>query len=189
MNYTRGKERPCWKGGRSSPTYQRIAFEDYNMERVCSVCGSTKKISVHHKDRDRRNNTRENLLILCDRCHKKEHISAMEMGCGLREYRPSPKIDHDMVCILFNSGKTVKDIANGFGYTPAGIRWILHKCGIQTPTKKYVEIDSEVVFRMLTDRKSIREIAIHLNTTHPRVSRFIQRELKDRKRYAVGDAV
>jgi len=69
----RGAERPNWKNGRSSKTYQRIAFKEYGFERICSICGAVENICVHHKDENRSNNTKENLQIVCKPCHASLH--------------------------------------------------------------------------------------------------------------------
>lgn len=60
-----------WAGGIG--VFTEMAFKDYGFEKVCMRCGSTKHILVHHKDRNRRNNTKENHEILCKSCHQKEH--------------------------------------------------------------------------------------------------------------------
>lgn len=39
----------------------------------CQICKSTKNLDVHHKDGNFRNNTIENLMLLCRSCHMKEH--------------------------------------------------------------------------------------------------------------------
>ena len=46
----------------------------------CQVCGSTKKLCVHHKDktgwdkpREEKNNQMSNLILLCNSCHMKIH--------------------------------------------------------------------------------------------------------------------
>lgn len=46
----------------------------------CEICGSRNDLQVHHKNRDRSNNTRENLLLLCKTCHAKEHIKRGELS-------------------------------------------------------------------------------------------------------------
>jgi len=60
-----------WKGGINADYYERVAFENYPKE--CSLCGSTKNIQVHHKNRNRRDNRLENLMIVCRDCHWKIH--------------------------------------------------------------------------------------------------------------------
>jgi 5-methylcytosine-specific restriction endonuclease McrA len=37
-------------------------------------------LTVHHKDRNRKNNTRENLEILCPICHAIEHLHEHKDG-------------------------------------------------------------------------------------------------------------
>jgi len=40
----------------------------------CSVCGeSRKRILIHHKDENRKNNDIANLQAVCDKCHSKIH--------------------------------------------------------------------------------------------------------------------
>jgi 5-methylcytosine-specific restriction endonuclease McrA len=40
---------------------------------LCNVCGSTGKLSVHHIDGDRSNNSLDNLVPVCQSCHSKIH--------------------------------------------------------------------------------------------------------------------
>lgn len=44
---------------------------------ACESCGAEDYalLEVHHKDRDRKNNTPENLRVLCANCHSLEHRS------------------------------------------------------------------------------------------------------------------
>jgi hypothetical protein len=49
----------------------------------CSECdhdGSVSRLDVHHVDRDDRNQDPSNLVVLCHRCHMKEHAEAKETG-------------------------------------------------------------------------------------------------------------
>ncbi len=39
----------------------------------CTNCGTEEKIMIHHIDQDKRNNTLENLIVLCISCHPKIH--------------------------------------------------------------------------------------------------------------------
>lgn len=45
---------------------------------VCQECGSKENLVVHHKDRDRSNNSRENFMLLCRECHLKVHRGKSE---------------------------------------------------------------------------------------------------------------
>lgn len=45
----------------------------------CGLCGYNKYpdiLEFHHKDRDRNNNTKENIIVLCPNCHMEEHFIA-----------------------------------------------------------------------------------------------------------------
>lgn len=46
----------------------------------CERCGSDENLLVHHKDRNRRNNSLDNLEKLCKRCHQEEHMRRDSLG-------------------------------------------------------------------------------------------------------------
>jgi 5-methylcytosine-specific restriction endonuclease McrA len=71
-----GEEHPNWQGGIKPEYYRDKAFRLYG--RACQRCGSGRHITVHHKDRDRRNSTDDNLEVLCRSCHMKEHHDERE---------------------------------------------------------------------------------------------------------------
>jgi 5-methylcytosine-specific restriction endonuclease McrA len=50
-----------------------IAYQILGREKRCEICGSSRNIDVHHIDHDYRNNTIDNIMILCRRCHIKIH--------------------------------------------------------------------------------------------------------------------
>lgn len=67
--------------------YRKVAFRD--SEKKCEICGYDKHeaaLIVHHKDRNRENNTLDNLQVLCSNCHLIEHFEA---GDGLFNRRIS----------------------------------------------------------------------------------------------------
>lgn len=66
-----GEKNGQWRGGVNYDYYRRVAFEHY--PNMCSVCGTKKKLEVHHKDKNRKNNVVENLMIVCLKCHKSIH--------------------------------------------------------------------------------------------------------------------
>lgn len=63
-----GSQNAQWRGGRSSPTYRRLAFEAHG--RFCVLCGSNRFVEVHHRDGNRENNNAANLQPLCKSCHR-----------------------------------------------------------------------------------------------------------------------
>lgn len=69
-----GESNNNWVGGTSDGRNARYwAFKVYKRKPICERCGSTDNIHVHHKNRDRDDNSDENLEILCQSCHMKEH--------------------------------------------------------------------------------------------------------------------
>lgn len=62
-------------GGINEDYYRRVALE--NQPDCCALCGKRewtgKEPHIHHKDKNRKNNKIENLLVVCAKCHGKIH--------------------------------------------------------------------------------------------------------------------
>ena len=50
-----------------------IAYEILKLPHTCEVCGAQGRTEVHHINKDRTDNSRENIKILCRRCHLDVH--------------------------------------------------------------------------------------------------------------------
>jgi len=75
-----GAKNSMWKGGLSRSTIERTtrkvlkeAGRDLNTCERCQFNTPFQELPRHHKDRDRGNNTVENLEVLCWGCHNAEH--------------------------------------------------------------------------------------------------------------------
>ena len=44
-----------------------------NQKTACEICGGNFRLGLHHKDRNRTNNSPENLQTLCPTCHTRLH--------------------------------------------------------------------------------------------------------------------
>jgi len=108
-NVARKEMKPNWKGGYSSKTYRRIAFEEYGMEKVCEKCGSKSRLSIHHRDRDRTNNSKENLMVLCSSCHSKHHNDRKEIGVNCENGYNNRNKAGLKGCNPMKNSKTVRD--------------------------------------------------------------------------------
>ena len=52
---------------------RKIIYLIQGRQMICENCGSNKNIDVHHKDMNYKNNSIENLMLLCRSCHLKIH--------------------------------------------------------------------------------------------------------------------
>ena len=82
--------RKCMSVGKTKPivlrgTYSKRArkFRKSN----CELCGTTERLSIHHKDRNWSNNNLNNLQTLCASCHTLLHHAAGEI-CPKKGERP-----------------------------------------------------------------------------------------------------
>lgn len=81
------ENRSNWNGGITSYTRRKIAFVTLGLEEICESCGTTDGVCVHHIDRDKSNNTKENLKILCRSCHTGDHARSGDNGWKLHNAR------------------------------------------------------------------------------------------------------
>ena len=78
-----GKLHPRWKGGKRR-YYCDVAnrlLQEAKKDKICFICKSNKKIHIHHKDRNWKNNTLNNLVYLCLSCHLKIHHKEDKTKC------------------------------------------------------------------------------------------------------------
>lgn len=79
----------------------------------CFFCGKSGVLRAHHIDKDRGNNSEENLMLLCHVCHNKIHKTV---------YRPILKRSFS---ILLDNRYTYEEIANYFGTSKQNVYGIL----------------------------------------------------------------
>ena len=98
-----GEKNPMFgRTGRSAPGYidgRNLLGRGYrgavlaNNPAICQSCGkhvSRRKLHVHHKDKNRKNNVITNLVALCSKCHSDIHpmtrddLGRFERGLGSR---------------------------------------------------------------------------------------------------------
>lgn len=72
-----GENHPSWKGGEAS---YRERLLKHSKILICKRCGTkdVRVLAVHHKDKNRSNNTLGNLMWLCHNCHFIIHHYALE---------------------------------------------------------------------------------------------------------------
>lgn len=73
-HYRRGINNPNWIDGlHAGASYIKEAFRNYKAK--CAICGLEEKccLQVHHVDENRKNNSVDNLIVLCANCHNRVH--------------------------------------------------------------------------------------------------------------------
>lgn len=77
-----GKKHANWKHGRN---VYRTILKKTGRKEICQICKTTdtRVLVVHHIDRDRENNTADNLAWLCCNCHFLVHHYNAGEGLGL----------------------------------------------------------------------------------------------------------
>lgn len=60
-------------------------------DEICEICGSDENILVHHLDGDRSNNAIENLVPVCDGCHRQIHNKNPEVAEYVRKLGFEPR--------------------------------------------------------------------------------------------------
>lgn len=84
--------RPKFQRGENNPNFLRYGSESSYIGKTdvwwrkkllkeigeCEKCGLKDKriLTIHHKDRNKENNTRENLILLCWNCHNLDHYKS-----------------------------------------------------------------------------------------------------------------
>ena len=67
-------------GGELKIDYRKIAFK--YKEKKCEECGYDNEyaLEIHHIDKDRTNNSKENLHVLCANCHTLVHKNKLKLA-------------------------------------------------------------------------------------------------------------
>lgn len=68
-----GANNPGWKGDDVGESGGRVRANKMYIADECSLCGSDYRVQRHHIDKNTRNNSVENIEILCEPCHKARH--------------------------------------------------------------------------------------------------------------------
>lgn len=74
-----GRNNHRYKTGRSR--YKEVFDRENPEKRVCEICKSDRFLVVHHVDGDRKNNSQDNLIKVCRRCHAKIHGLEENFAC------------------------------------------------------------------------------------------------------------
>jgi hypothetical protein len=93
--------------------YRELAMLNWNG--VCEKCGKEPDIiHVHHIDKNRKNNNRYNLMVLCYKCHLKEHFTHLIFP------------DKTTIQEMRSQGFTFQEIGNHFGLSRQRIHQIVN---------------------------------------------------------------
>lgn len=72
-----------WRGGHKNRKgdFEAVKKKNFKNKQVCAICGSTKKIHIHHiiPFRYTEDNSLNNLIPLCNSCHRKVEIITWDL--------------------------------------------------------------------------------------------------------------
>jgi hypothetical protein len=71
-----GKKNSNWKGGESSHYAKNVAVRHFK-KNECLVCGYKVSTDVHHWDKNKYNNKKDNLILLCPNHHREVHLGLL----------------------------------------------------------------------------------------------------------------
>lgn len=97
-----------------------VAFEELGLLHQCEMCGKKGRVEVHHINKDRMDNSRENLKILCRKCHNKQHDVIKSKNL------PDAKV---IYAEYSKEGSTLATVGKIFGLSPSCIARILEDAG------------------------------------------------------------
>lgn len=71
----KGSNNPAYKHNRADLTLSGAYIEANRSitKLCCAKCGATESLEIHHKDKNPRHNTEDNLIVLCSKCHHLWH--------------------------------------------------------------------------------------------------------------------
>jgi hypothetical protein len=100
---------------------RRVAFEVYGLPRKCGVCGGY-PAQVHHRNRNREDNSRENIEILCPG----HHLAAHRPGQRFTFFTPE---DIHQMAEEYAKGDSSAVIAERYGTGSSHIMRLLRREG------------------------------------------------------------
>jgi hypothetical protein len=163
-----------WKGGATPNVYRRIAFEELKLERACSVCGATEDLDVHHKDRNRKNNTKENIVIMCSHCHTSYHGKLGDNGWGLYNKQYITRITVDELKKELGAGKSIRAICRDYHMSDEVVNRLMKENNLKK-LDKVIHVTPEQVKQHLLDGRSVRWINREYGiTSHEEVNIIIR---------------
>lgn len=61
--------------------YFSLTLEEYNelISKGCAICGFDIIVDLHHKDKNKENNNKSNLIALCPNHHKMVHMNLLDI--------------------------------------------------------------------------------------------------------------
>ena len=173
-NIQKGELSHNWKGGATSNVYRRIAFEELKVEMVCSVCGGTEDLAVHHKDRDRTNNTKENIVIMCGPCHTSYHAKKGDTGWGFYNKSYITRITVEELKKELDAGKSIRAICRDYHISDEVVNRLMAENNLKK-LDKVIHVTPEQVKQHLLEGRSVRWINREYGiTSHEEVNIIIR---------------
>jgi len=114
-----------WKYG-AEATYRSIArgaMLTGNNSAVCSLCGRKQSIIVHHKDMNIKNNSVDNLQVLCQSCHVRLHHKLSGKIAGMKSRHFICAICHKEFTGISTKDRKVCSAKCSYAFSRMGLHW------------------------------------------------------------------
>lgn len=78
----------------------------------CKNCGTVEDVQIHHTDKDTKNNNINNLVVLCQRCHKQEHkrTNIIKGNTPVRTFRIDDDTWRYLIDLAIKEEKTISGL-------------------------------------------------------------------------------
>ena len=111
MTFRTGPQNPNWKGSNITPAtgrYRARKIWGFLLQEPCEGCGADAH-DLHHRDHDPRNNTRDNIVVLCRRCHMQRDGRRAALIKRNRLHHPMSQRTHCRHGHPFSEANTYRD--------------------------------------------------------------------------------
>lgn len=111
-------------------SYREVVKEELK-EQICKCCGNIFfKLVTHHKDGNKKNNHKKNLIVLCQRCHNLIHHGLGKKWFSFNKEKNNRILELRRILLMHKRGISKKKAQQILNYET----WMLGQCWISPKT-------------------------------------------------------